>query len=67
MRLTIKFGEPIDEEEKTFIEEQGQRLGGRLYRIGGEDMLVAEGSYENMLGLIFITSYLKHKELLLRQ
>lgn len=67
MQLTIRFGEPVKAEDKQSLNEYAEELGGRIIRIAGEDVLIGEGSYQDMLSLIIVSSYLKHKELVLRQ
>lgn len=66
MKLTIRFGD-MSTREKLSFEERGQNFGLRIFRTGQEVILEAEGPYDEMLKIIDMTSYLKHKELILRQ
>lgn len=66
MKLTIHFKE-ISEKEKLWLENQEQKNYLRIFRNGSEVILQAEGSYNEMLKIIIITSYLSHTELTLRK
>lgn len=63
MKLTIVFDRTIRDEERSSIKNPVAELGGRIFRIAGDDVIVAEGSYSDMMDIVAITSYLKHKKL----
>lgn len=66
MKLIIRF-DTISEKDKLFLEDQGRKNCLRIFRMGNEVILQAEGSYNEMLNLITLSSFLNHKELVLRQ
>ena len=66
MKLKIHFDQ-IEAKDKLFLEGYGKNCCTKVARCGAETVLTAEGTYEEMLNMIMITSCYKHKKLILQQ
>lgn len=64
MKLKASFGK-IEEKDKIIIEREGHNFCTRVFRLGNEAIVVAEGPYPEMLHMIDILSYFHPEEVTL--